>query len=64
MNGRGKAKFRNGWITCYKCGHKLAKLLENAKADGLEIKCGSCKNLNVIIEENTTESENQIAKPL
>lgn len=40
----------NGWIRCYKCGHKLMQIKGNKDTDSpwLEIKCHSCKAINTL----------------
>lgn len=44
----------DGWILCAKCGHKLARVLQGdesstSNATVIELKCSSCKALNIYI---------------
>lgn len=47
-------KTANGWILCGACGHKLARITQEAQDDikewnkitVIEFKCASCKALN------------------
>lgn len=47
MKGIRKAFIKDGWVVCYKCGHKLGRVV-GKKPTGIEIKCHSCKELNVV----------------
>lgn len=38
----------NEWIVCGKCGHKLGRKIGEKSPIGIEIKCHSCKTLNVV----------------
>jgi phage FluMu protein Com len=42
-----EARIKDGWVVCHKCGHKLGRIIDKG-IGGLEIKCSSCKELNVI----------------
>lgn len=49
------------WVRCKRCGHKLFKIvdrLENVKGC-LEIKCHSCKELNLIVIDFTKGDKNE-----
>jgi len=46
-----EAIIKNEWVVCGKCGHKLGRLVGNKIPTGLEIKCHSCKELNLIKEK-------------
>lgn len=50
-----KSIIKNGWLCCGKCGHKLGKLVGDKLPTGLEIKCSSCKEINVVGEEKKDE---------
>lgn len=43
------ARINNEWIRCANCGHKLGRIVSGYKHGNivLEIKCSSCKTLNV-----------------
>ena len=43
-----KAKVKDGWVVCGKCGHKLGRLIGEKSPKGLEIKCSSCKEINIV----------------
>ena len=44
------------WVCCGHCGHKLAKIIGNIpKDEQFEIKCSSCKQLNIIQVANEKE---------
>ena len=43
-----KSKVKNGWVCCGKCGHKLGRLVGDKLPTGLEIKCSSCKEINIV----------------
>lgn len=48
---------KDGWVRCSNCGHKLGKVLL-ATTEGnciVEIKCHSCKALNIINFRKETE---------
>ena len=47
---------RESWARCGKCGHKLFKV-DSLGDSRLEIKCHSCKSINVFDGKNT-EKEN------
>ena len=40
-----RIKFENGWCRCGKCGHKLFKAV--GEIGRIEIKCSSCKEINI-----------------
>lgn len=48
------AKIKEGWVCCGRCGHKLGRIINNnpmcldVKFNALEIKCSSCKQLNIV----------------
>ena len=42
-----KAVIKDGWVVCSNCGHKLGRVV-GKKPTGIEIKCHSCKQLNVV----------------
>lgn len=59
------ARIDNNWIRCSGCGHKLGRLLLHGKTklNGIpaiiEIKCSSCKELNVIpVKTGKTDADN------
>ena len=43
------------WIRCKRCGHKLGRMLEdtgdNKNVFNIEIKCHSCKEINVVTND-------------
>ena len=43
-----RAKVKDEWIVCGKCGHKLGRIVGKKLPAGLEIKCHSCKELNLL----------------
>ena len=43
-----KAMLNDSWVVCYKCGHKLGKMVGDELPTGIEIKCHSCKTLNLV----------------
>lgn len=43
-----KAMLNDGWVVCAKCGHKLGRVIGSQSPKGLEIKCHSCKELNIV----------------
>lgn len=43
------SRIANGWVVCGRCQHKLGRVI--GKPSGLEIKCHSCKAINIIEEE-------------
>ena len=51
-----KALNKDNWVLCGNCRHKLCRLLGKMPTEALEIKCHSCKELNIIVEgENIDE---------
>lgn len=48
MQETRKALIKDGWVVCSKCGHKLGRVASNHPPKGLEIKCHSCKSINLI----------------
>lgn len=44
------------WIRCKGCGHKLFKLVQD-EVPRLEIKCHSCKKVNLVNEEYKVSME-------
>ena len=40
---------KNNWIRCVNCGHKLGKVVKYEEKKGclVEIKCHSCKTINI-----------------
>lgn len=38
----------NGWVVCGNCGHKLGKVVGEKSPTGIEIKCHSCKAINLV----------------
>ena len=52
-----KALNKDNWVLCGNCRHKLCRLLGKMPTEALEIKCPSCKKLNIIVEgENIDET--------
>lgn len=45
-----KALNKDNWVLCGNCRHKLCRLLGEMPTEALEIKCPSCKKLNIIVE--------------
>ena len=43
-----RAKIKDGWVVCGQCGHKLGRITGKTLPTGIEIKCSSCKQLNVL----------------
>lgn len=43
-----KALIKDGWIVCAKCGHKLGRMVCEKSPTGIEIKCHSCKEINLV----------------
>lgn len=45
-----KTKIKDEWVRCECCGHKLMKVVDLCDTCGgkLEIKCHSCKSINLI----------------
>lgn len=43
-----KALIKDGWVICSKCGHKLGRVVGSQSPKGLEIKCTSCKEINLV----------------
>ena len=37
----------DGWVRCGECGHKLFKITGRTTRGEIEIKCHSCKQLNI-----------------
>ena len=51
-----KALNKDNWVLCGNCKHKICRLLGKMPTEALEIKCHSCKELNIIVEgENIDE---------
>lgn len=42
------AVLKDGWCVCVKCGHKLGRVVGDKPPIGLEIKCHSCKAINLV----------------
>lgn len=38
----------DGWVVCANCGHKLGRIIAEKQPTGLEIKCHSCKTINIV----------------
>ena len=36
------------WIVCCECGHKLGRKVGDRLPTGIEIKCHSCKTINLV----------------
>ena len=36
------------WVVCANCGHKLGKAVGDKPPTGIEIKCHSCKTINLV----------------
>jgi phage FluMu protein Com len=36
------------WVVCENCGHKLGRAIGDKKPTGIEIKCHSCKAINLV----------------
>lgn len=53
-----KSVLKDGWVCCGKCGHKLGRVVGDKPPTGVEIKCSSCKEINVV-EEETKKDENR-----
>lgn len=43
------------WVRCKKCGHKLFRIINPEYNAVVEIKCHSCKELNVVRIEKADE---------
>lgn len=44
-----KSKVKDGWVICGHCGHKLGRIIDDkSNIEGIEIKCSSCKKLNIV----------------
>ena len=43
-----KALLDGEWVVCCECGHKLGRAIGSQLPKGLEIKCHSCKTINVV----------------
>ena len=55
-----------GWIRCGKCGHKLGKIVGSGAGNpalALEIKCHSCKEINLIGQDTDEKPSRMPAKP-
>lgn len=52
MQGTVRAIIKDGWVCCAKCGHKLGRVTGKTLPTGIEIKCSSCKQLNVVKSVN------------
>ena len=48
-----RAKIKDKWVVCGKCGHKLGRITGKTLPTGIEIKCNSCKQLNIVSNSNT-----------
>lgn len=48
MQEARKALIKDGWVVCSKCGHKLGRVVGKTTPTGLEIKCHSCKEINLV----------------
>jgi len=48
MQESKKALIKDNWVVCHKCGHKLGRVIGSHPPKGLEIKCHSCKELNLV----------------
>lgn len=48
MQGIVRAVVKDGWVCCAKCGHKLGRITGKTLPTGIEIKCSSCKELNLL----------------
>ena len=48
------------WVLCRCCNHKLGRII--GKPSGIEIKCGSCKSINVVGSQDDKGSENDADK--
>jgi hypothetical protein len=48
MQETRKALIKDGWVVCSKCGHKLGRVVGSQSPKGLEIKCHSCKEINLV----------------
>lgn len=48
MQETTRAKIKDNWVVCHKCGHKLARVVGDRPPKGLEIKCSSCKEINLV----------------
>lgn len=48
------------WVRCKNCGHKLFRVIDRSKdvKACLEIKCHSCKELNLVVIDFTEEKKN------
>ena len=45
------AKINGEWVVCGKCGHKLGRVVGSQSPNGIEIKCHSCKTINIVNKE-------------
>ena len=48
MQESKKAMLDGDWVVCCICGHKLGKMAGNELPTGIEIKCHSCKTVNLV----------------
>ena len=47
-----RAEVKGEWIVCGRCGHKLGRITGKTLPTGIEIKCSSCKMLNLVKNSN------------
>ena len=49
MDTLKKSPHKDNWLRCVNCGHKLGKIIraEEGKGSLVEIKCHSCKTINL-----------------
>jgi len=49
MDIQKKNLLKDNWLRCVTCGHKLGKILRAEEGEGslIEIKCHSCKTINL-----------------
>ena len=52
MKETRRAVIKDGWVVCSKCGHKLGRVTGNTPPSGIEIKCHSCKEINLVDKYN------------
>lgn len=43
-----RAWLDEGWVVCENCGHKLGRAVGDKPPTGIEIKCHSCKTINLV----------------
>ncbi len=48
MQESKKAMLDGDWVVCCICGHKLGKMAGDELPTGIEIKCHSCKTVNLV----------------